>query len=98
MAGMTITDEPGIYLADKFGVRIENTLLITPYKETEFGKFLQFESLTLCPIDKKPIMKEMLLKEEIDWLDAYHQRVFDMLSPHLSEDEKKWLRDACAPL
>ena len=98
VAGMTITDEPGIYLADKFGVRIENTLLITPYKETEFGKFLQFESLTLCPIDKKPIMKEMLLKEEIDWLDAYHQRVFDMLSPHLSEDEKKWLRDACAPL
>ena len=98
VAGMTITDEPGIYLADKFGARIENTLLITPYKETEFGKFLQFESLTLCPIDKKPIMKEMLLKEEIDWLDAYHQRVFDMLSPHLSEDEKKWLRDACAPL
>ena len=98
VAGMTITDEPGIYLADKFGVRIENTLLITPYKETEFGKFLQFESLTLCPIDKKPIMKEMLLKEEIDWLDAYHQRVFDILSPHLSEDEKKWLRDACAPL
>ena len=98
VAGMTITDEPGIYLADKFGVRIENTLLITPYKETEFGKFLQFESLTLCPIDKKPIMKEMLLKEEIDWLDAYHQRVFDMLSPHLSEDEKKWLSDACAPL
>ena len=98
VAGMTITDEPGIYLADKFGVRIENTLLITPYKETEFGKFLQFESLTLCPIDKKPIMKEMLLKEEVDWLDAYHQRVFDMLSPHLSEDEKKWLSDACAPL
>ncbi|MBQ7425939.1 MAG: aminopeptidase P family protein [Prevotella sp.] len=98
VAGMTITDEPGIYLADKFGVRIENTLLITPYKETEFGKFLQFESLTLCPIDKAPIMKDMLLKEEIDWLDAYHQRVFDMLSPHLSEDEKKWLSDACAPL
>jgi len=98
VAGMTITDEPGMYLADKFGVRIENTLLITPYKETEFGKFLQFESLTLCPIDKAPIMKDMLLKEEIDWLDAYHQRVFDMLSPHLSEDEKKWLSDACAPL
>ncbi len=98
VAGMTITDEPGIYLADKFGVRIENTLLITPYKETEFGKFLQFESLTLCPIDKAPIMKDMLLKEEIDWLDAYHQRVFDVLSPHLSEDEKKWLSDACAPL
>ena len=98
VAGMTITDEPGIYLADKFGVRIENTLLITPYMETEFGKFLQFESLTLCPIDKSPIVKEMLLEEEIDWLNTYHQRVFATLSPHLSEDEKLWLSDACAPL
>ena len=98
VAGMTITDEPGIYLADKFGVRIENTLLITPYMETEFGKFLQFEPLTLCPIDKSPIIKEMLLEEEIDWLNTYHQRVFDTLSPHLSEDEKMWLSDACAPL
>jgi Xaa-Pro aminopeptidase len=98
VAGMTITDEPGIYLADKFGVRIENTLLITPYMETEFGKFLQFEPLTLCPIDKSPIIKEMLLEEEIDWLNTYHQRVFATLSSHLSEDEKMWLGDACAPL
>ena len=96
--GMTITDEPGIYLAGKFGVRIENTLLITPYKETEFGKFLQFESLTLCPIDKTPIIKDMLLQEEIDWLNAYHQRVFDTLSPHLDEDEVAWLKEACSAL
>ena len=95
VAGMTITDEPGVYLAGKFGVRIENTLLVTPYKETEFGKFLQFESLTLCPIDKTPIVKEMLLQEEIDWLNAYHQHVFDTLSPHLSPDENEWLRKAC---
>ena len=93
--GMTITDEPGIYLAGKFGARIENTLLITPYKETEFGKFLQFESLTLCPIDKDPIIREMLLQEEIDWLNAYHQHVFDVLSPHLDEAEIEWLREAC---
>ena len=98
VAGMTITDEPGIYLAGKFGVRIENTLLITPYKETEFGKFLQFESLTLCPIDKLPIIKEMLLDEEVEWLNGYHQRVLDMLSPYLSEDEAEWLREACAPI
>ena len=98
VAGMTITDEPGIYLAGKFGVRIENTLLITPYTETEFGKFLQFESLTLCPIDKAPIVKEMLMEEEVDWLNSYHKYVFDTLSPHLSEDEKLWLSDACAPL
>ena len=96
--GMTITDEPGIYLAGKFGVRIENTLLIVPYKETEFGKFLQFESLTLCPIDKAPILIDMLLPEEIDWLNDYHQRVFDALLPYLSDDEIDWLREACAPL
>ena len=95
VAGMTITDEPGIYLAGKFGVRIENTLLITPYQETEFGRFLQFESLTLCPIDKSPIVKEMLLEEEIQWLNNYHQTVFDILSPHLENDEVEWLREAC---
>ena len=95
VAGMTVTDEPGIYLAGKFGVRIENTLLVTPYKETEFGRFLQFESLTLCPIDTSPVMVDLLTTEEINWLNAYHQRVFDTLSPHLSEEEATWLRAAC---
>lgn len=98
VAGMTITDEPGIYLAGRCGVRTENTLLITPYKETEFGKFLQFESLTLCPIDKTPIILDMLLPEEIAWLNDYHQRVFDTLSPHLNEEEKTWLREVCAAI
>ncbi len=96
--GMTITDEPGIYLAGRCGARIENTLLIVPYKETEFGRFLGFESLTLCPIDKRPIIREMMLQEEIDWLNQYHQTVFDRLSPHLDADEQKWLREACASL
>ncbi len=94
--GMTITDEPGVYLPGKFGVRIENTLLITPYKETEFGRFLQFESLTLCPIDKSPIVSEMLLPEEVEWLNAYHQRVFDTLAPHLDAAEAAWLQEACS--
>ena len=94
---MTVTDEPGIYLAGKFGVRIENTLLVTPYKETEFGQFLQFDSLTLCPIDTSPIIADMLLPEEISWLNTYHQRVFDTLSPHLTQEESAWLRSACAP-
>ena len=98
VAGMTITDEPGIYLPGRCGARTENTLLIVPYKETEFGKFLQFESLTLCPIDKAPILIDMLLPEEIDWLNDYHQRVFDTLSPYLSDDETDWLREACAAL
>ena len=92
LAGMTVTDEPGIYLEGKFGVRIENTLLVSPYKETEFGTFLQFESLTLCPIDTTPIVKDLLHQEEIDWLNQYHQQVYDLLSPHLDADERAWLR------
>ena len=98
VAGMTITDEPGIYLEGKFGVRIENTLLIIPYKQTEFGQFLQFESLTLCPIDTRPIVKELLLPEEIAWLNDYHQQVLTTLSPHLAGEEKEWLKDACAAI
>lgn len=97
-AGMTVTDEPGLYLAGRFGVRIENTLLIMPYKETEFGQFLQFESLTLCPIDTTPIVREMMLAEEVAWLNDYHQQVRDTLSPHLDEGERAWLRKATEAL
>ena len=93
--GMTITDEPGIYLAGRCGARTENTLLITAYKETEFGRFLQFEPLTLCPIDKRPIIREQMTQEEIDWLNQYHQTVYERLSPHLDSDEVEWLREAC---
>ena len=98
VAGMTVTDEPGIYLPGRCGVRTENTLLIVPYRETEFGYFLQFEPLTLCPIDKTPIIKEMMAAEEVVWLNDYHQMVFDRLSPYLDVDEKTWLQEACAPL
>lgn len=76
-AGMTLTDEPGLYLAGKFGVRIENTVLISDYMSTEFGKFLQIEPLTLCPIDTTPIDVDMLLPEEIDWLNTYHHSVYE---------------------
>lgn len=93
-AGMTVTDEPGLYLAGKFGVRIENTLLIEDYMQTEFGKFLQMKPLTLCPIDLAPVDVDMLLQEEIDWLNQYHQEVYEKLSPYLSEEEKKWLKNA----
>ena len=97
-ARMTVTDEPGVYLEGRFGVRTENTLLIVPAEETECGRFLQFETLTLCPVDKAPIVREMMLQEEMDWLNQYHQRVLDTLSPHLSPSETDWLREACAPL
>lgn len=93
-AGMTVTDEPGLYLAGKFGVRIENTLVIKDYMETEFGKFLQMESLTLCPIDLSPVIVSMLEPEEKNWLNNYHQLVCEKLSPFLNEDEKRWLLEA----
>lgn len=97
-AGMTLTDEPGLYLAGKFGVRIENTVLISDYMSTEFGKFLQIEPLTLCPIDTTPIDVDMLLPEEIDWLNAYHHSVYEKLSPFLDEEEKIWLENATKPI
>lgn len=96
--GMTVTDEPGIYLAGRFGVRIENTLLTVPYRDTEFGSFLGFESLTLCPIDLAPVKKEMLLPEEKEWLNAYHRTVYDRLSPHLEGEDREWLASACAEI
>lgn len=90
-AGMTVTDEPGLYLAGKFGVRIENTLLIKPYMTTDFGSFLQMESLTLCPIDTEPIDLAMMLPEEVAWLNDYHRHVYEVLAPHLDDDDRKWL-------
>ena len=93
-AGMTVTDEPGIYVEGKFGVRIENTLLIVPYKTTDFGSFLQFETLTLCPIDLKPIIPELLGEEEKTWLDNYHAMVRERLSPLLDDNHRQWLEKA----
>lgn len=97
-AGMTVTDEPGLYLSGKFGVRIENTLLIKDYQTTEFGKFLQMESLTLCPIDLSPVDFSMLQTEEIEWLNDYHRDVFEKLSPYLEGDDLEWLREATRPV
>ena len=97
-AGMTVTDEPGLYLAGRFGVRIENTLLILKDRETEFGTFLKMEPLTLCPIDTAPIVVSMLTAEEIRWLDTYHRHVCTMLSPHLETDEREWLQEATKPI
>ena len=93
LPGMTVTDEPGIYRAGEHGVRTENTMLVTEYKKTEFGEFLQLEPLTLCPIDTTPIIWEMMLPDEIAYLNAYHKRVYEELSPYLSEEEKKWIKD-----
>ena len=88
---MTVTDEPGVYLEGRFGVRIENTLLVVKHSETEFGQFLAFEPLTLCPIDTSPIVVELLTEEERLWLNDYHRMVYEKLSPYLDEEERKWL-------
>ncbi len=98
LPGMTVTDEPGLYLAGRFGVRIENTLLVTPYMETEFGRFLGFETLTLCPIDMAPADLSLLTRDEIGWLNSYHARVYEALAPHLDGAEKEWLRKATEAL
>lgn len=92
--GMTVTDEPGIYLEGKFGVRIENTLIVEPYCQTVFGNFYQFRSLTLCPIDLEPVVLDLLDEEEIQWLNQYHEEVYHKLSPQLNEVECNWLKNA----
>ena len=97
-AGMTVTDEPGIYLEGRFGVRIENTLLIVPHRTTELGSFLRFEPLTLCPIDTAPIIPELLTDEERQWLNDYHAHVYNVLAPHLDDEDRTWLRTATASL
>ena len=97
-AGMTVTDEPGVYLEGRFGVRIENTLLVVPIGETECGRFLGFETLTLCPIDVRPIIREMLTLEERQWLNDYHTMVYQRLKGYLKEDEVRWLRAATAAI
>lgn len=97
-AGMTVTDEPGIYLEGRFGVRIENVLLMQADQSTEFGSFLRMESLTLCPIDTEPILADLLTDDERNWLDDYHKQVFETLAPHLDGADREWLCAHTKPL
>ena len=98
-AGMTVTDEPGIYCEGKFGVRTENTLLIVPAGESRFGKFLKFEPLTLCPIDTAPIDLGLMTDKELQWLNDYHETVRQRLTPLIKDGAvKEWLADATKPI
>ncbi len=90
--GMFTSNEPGLYRANEYGIRTENLILVVEAEKTAFGQFYQFETLTLFPIDTTLINKEMLTKEEIDWLNTYHQEVYDKLSPRLNDVEKTWLK------
>lgn len=90
--GMVTSNEPGLYRAGKYGIRIENLILTKHEVTTEFGDFYSFETLTLCPIDTAPIVKEMLTEKEIEWFNNYHRYVYDRLSPLLDAEEKEWLK------
>mgnify|MGYP000302785846 FL=1 len=96
--GMVTSNEPGVYKAGSHGIRTENLTLVCKDKEGMFGDYLKFETITLCPICKKGIVKEMLTNEEIEWLNNYHQTVYEKLSPDLNEEEKVWLQEATASL
>ncbi|MCI9182960.1 MAG: aminopeptidase P family protein [Acholeplasmatales bacterium] len=90
--GMITTNEPGIYLENKYGIRIENEMLCVAKGKSDFGDFLGFETITIAPIDLDAIDIALLTKEEIRWLNQYHQRVYDTLSPYLDEEERSWLK------
>jgi Xaa-Pro aminopeptidase len=96
--GMTVTDEPGVYIAGKHGIRLENELLCVEKAESEYGRFLGFDCLTLCPIDLDAVDPAYLDERELDMLNAYHARVYDLLAPELTEEERSWLRKYTAPL
>lgn len=96
--GMVTSNEPGVYRAGRWGVRIENLLLTVPDETNEFGEFLRFETLTLCPIDRRCIWADLLSKEERDWLDAYHAEVRRRVLPLVSGAVADWLEQATVPL
>ena len=96
--GMLTSNEPGVYLADRYGIRCENLVLTIPYEETEFGKFYAFETITLCPFDRSLFDVSIMSDEEIEWVDNYHHTVYDRLAPLMTEEERTWLADATRPL
>jgi Xaa-Pro aminopeptidase len=96
--GMVLSNEPALYRNGEYGIRTENMLVCQKAETTEFGDFLKFETLTLCPIDTKAIDKSMLNPEEIEWLNAYHQKVFKELKPLLNKKLRDYLRELTAPV
>ena len=96
--GMTITDEPGIYETDEVGIRIENELECVDLGENQYGHWLGFTPLTMVPISTEPVLVDELSRVQLDWLNDYHARVYETLSPRLNEEEKAWLQAKCAPL
>ena len=96
--GMVVTIEPGVYKENRHGIRIENMVVVEGDMETEFGSFFRFGTMTLCPIDTKPLVLELLSQAEIQWLNVYHQMVRETLSPHLEKEEAAWLAAKTRPV
>jgi len=97
-AGMITSDEPGVYIAGSHGIRLENEILCVPDGSSEYGDYLAFECLTLCPIDLDAVEPAHLSDREIGWLNEYHQRVYDKLAPRLTEEEREWLAGYTRPV
>lgn len=95
--GMVMSNEPGIYRTGEYGMRTENMMCVVPAFRTEFGTFLTFETLTLCYIDRQLMDFDVLDNADVEWIDKYHQKVYDSLSPYLDQAEKLWLQQKCAP-
>jgi len=96
-SGMMLSNEPGMYRTNEYGIRIENLVQVIPAQKTEFGQFLKFETLTLFPIDQHLINFDLLSDSEIEWLNSYHHRVYETVSPKLNEYGREWLSSKCSP-
>ncbi len=98
LPGMITSNEPGVYLSDRFGIRTENIILTVEKCDTEFGKFYEFETMTLCPIDTRAVEASLVTENEIEWLNNYHARVYSTLSPLLGSQQCEWLKERCSPI
>ena len=96
--GMLISDEPGLYLEGAYGIRIENMLLCAKAEKTACGQFMKFETLTMVPYEREAIAPEMLTKSELEWLNAYHQNVYETLAPYLDGEQREWLKKQTAAI
>ncbi len=96
--GMLTSDEPGLYLEGKYGIRTENLLLSRKAEKNEYGQFMEFETVTLVPYEREAILPEMLTREELEWLNHYHKKVYETIGPLLNEEERNWLKEATAEI
>ena len=98
LPGMIVSNEPGLYREGAYGIRLENLVVIVQAGNGEFGDFIGFETLSLCPFDRSMILPELLSRAELQWIDRYHARVLQELGPRVSGEDRAWLETACSPL